>query len=571
MGDLTGYYNSLFVIQITVFGIGFAGLIALTQILRPLLSFKSIQRIIKSASFIATTLLLAISVLSTSIATLLLSLDTHNYLWFDAHSDELTQSEWFAVVNLLLIIMTFVGVAWTVIQETKFLIPSNALDFLGQKTMPDAIKAYFEDAYLPAPTPPIQMKYLSAMANDEDDERSDEEIDAEYEQKLADYNSRKAKIAKKENPLLPLESYLLQAVRRDDLQASQLSFKALEKVVIDVAKSKYDKILYELVKYYSTIIGNCIELAGAHGLQSVLLEAVDSTDRIATALVDKKRVSELNPLIDLWQDVGDEYMGKHPAVFKRVMSAMRSAGEGVINETSVKAEKMKDTADNIDRCLGWLGERMLSKSKPEEKMLMNMMYETEFSALMNAVFGVGYAFERSRPDMYPLIHYDCLYVIANRLAPYSIDAEHDTDNRNTLFSLMYEVQTFGERAIDAGNVPGASLSIMRLREHYDIAKRNNLEEQMKHCLEAMLDLGAYAAGRKFKGASTFLRTQSIPDEAIRLISENIGSVDLSSEAMEVIIKHPTDADHDDITDYLIKLGNALGTTFGLNLTPSDKK
>jgi hypothetical protein len=49
----------------------------------------------------------------------------------------------------------------------------------------------------------------------------------------------------------------------------------------------------------------------------------------------------------------------------------------------------------------------------------------------------------------------------------------------------------------------------------------------------------------------------------------VGNVDLSSEAMEIIIKHPTDVEHDDITDYLIKLGNALGTDFGLNLTPSE--
>ncbi|HMI09502.1 MAG TPA: hypothetical protein VK497_03865 [Candidatus Saccharimonadales bacterium] len=570
MSDLSGYYNSLFVIQVTVFGIGFAGLIALMQVLRPLLSFKSTQRMIKGVSFVTTSILLVISILSTSLATLLLSLDRHNYLWFNAHSDAIVHSEWFAILNLLLVISTFIGLALAIIQETKYLIPSNALDFLSKQTTPDAIKSYFEDAYLPMPTPPIHIRFFNATADDTD-ERSDEEINAEYEKKLEDYNRRKTKIADKENPLLPLESYLMQAVRRDDLQASQAALRSLEKVIIDVTKSKHHKILYELVKYYSAIIDNCIELAGAHGLQSVLLEAVESTDRIATALVERKSVNELNPLIDLWQDVGDEYMGKQPAVFRSVMSAIRSAGEGIINETSIETEKMKETADNIDRCLGWLGERMLSGSKPEEKMLMNIMYETEFSALMNAVLGVGYAFERSRPDMYPLIHYDCLYVIADKLAPYCVDSERDTDNRNTLFSLMYEIKTFAERTIDEGNIRGASLSIMRLKEHYDIAKKNNLEEQMEHCLVAMMDVGAYAAGSKFRGAAEFLRTKSIPDEAIRLISENIGSVDLSSEAMEIIIKHPTDLEHSDVTDYLIELGDNLGTTFGLNLNPSDKK
>jgi len=567
---MSDYYNSLFVIQVTVFGIGFAGLIALMQVLRPLLSFKSTQRMIKGTMFIATSALLVASILSTSISTLLLSLKGHDFLWFDAHTDMIIHSEWFAILNLLIVIVTFVGLVWAVIQETKYLIPSNALAFLAQQTTPEVIRPYFEDTYLPVPTPTMHVRFY-AIASDGTQERSDEELNDEYEQKLADYNRRKARVANKENPLLPLESYLMQAVRRDDLQASQAALRSLEDVVIAVARSEYYEILYELVKYYSTIIDNCMELAGAHGLQSVLLEAVESTDRIATELVERKRVSELNPLIDLWQAIGDEHMGRQPAVFRSVMATVRSTGEGIINETSIETDKMKETVDNIDRCLGWLGERMLAKSKPEEKMLMNLMYETEFSALMNAVLGVGYAFERNRPDIYPLIHYDCLYVIADKLAPYCTDPKRDTDNRNTLFSLMYEIETFAERAIDEGNVRGASLSVLRLKEHYDIAKENGLEEQMEHCLVAMMDVGAYAAGRRLQGAAEFLRAKTIPDETIRLISENIGRVNLNSEATEIIVKHPMDVEHGDIVDYLIKLGDELGTDFGLNLKRSGKK
>lgn len=570
MGDLGSYYNSLFVIQVTVFGIGFAGLIALTQILRPLLSFKSTQQIIRSTSFVVTSALIVVSIATTSLTTLLLSLDKHNILWFNAHTGSITHSEWFAAANLTLVVGTFISLAWLVAQETKYLIPSNALDFLGQKTQPEDINAYFEDAYLPEPMPPMHIRFFGAAASKKD-KRTDEEINAEYELKLADYKRRKAKIATKENPLLPLESYLMQAVRRDDLQAAQAALKALEKVIIDVANSKHRKILYELVKYYSTIIGNCVELASAHGLQSVLLEAVDSTDRVATALAKKKKVRELNPLIDLWQDIGDEYMGKQPAVFKRVMSATRSAGESIINNTSVATENMRETADNIDRCLGWLGERMLSVSAPEEKMLMNLTYETEFNALMNAVLGIGYAFERSRPDIYPLIHYDNLYVIANKLAPYCSDEEHDTDNRNTLFSLMYGIKTFAERAIDSGNVPGASLSMLRLREQYDIAKKFSLNQQMEDCLIAIMDVGAYAAAAKFEGVANFIRTESIADEAIRLIGENIGNIDLDHEASEIMIKQSvgTESGYDEVKKYLVKLGDRLGTNFGLNLRDAD--
>lgn len=560
MESLTTYYTTLLVIQITVFGIGFAGLIALIQILRPLLSHKSTQRLINNRLMICTGLLVLASILLTATATLLLTLKRYDFIGWQLHSMPILSSNEFALINMFFMFLSIGSAIFILLRYSKYLIPTNAIEFLRRNTRPDDLKQYFEDKYLEKPMPVFTFAFNRPDPNVA--EKTEEELQKEYDKKLKDYEIRKSRVKEVENPLLPMENYLMQAVRKDDLQATQSALETFESIVFAVIESKAN-ISADVIRYVTVVYSNVFELAETHGMQSISLSTLDTMEKLSLKLIESKKFYEVNPLLDLWRTTADKNLSSQPMIYIKIMNSYRYVGEACPEH--LRDEKAKNLLDNVDRCLGWLGERMLTKGEPERSMMMQMDYETEFNALYNAVYGVGDAIERHAPDFYPLIHFDCLYVIAKSLAPYCSENDNESDNSNSLFSLMYGLKTFAERAIDHKNVSGASLALLRLKEQYQIAKDNKLSKQMNHCLIEIMDIGAYAAGRKLKGTAQFMHEKSLADAAIKILSERALPGELDHEAMEIIIKQPPSSDSDEIDKYLRSLGKALNTTFGLNL------
>jgi hypothetical protein len=296
-----------------------------------------------------------------------------------------------------------------------------------------------------------------------------------------------------------------------------------------------------------------------------MVETVDSSDRVASKLIEAAQIATLNPLVDFWRYSADIHQGTSPNVCKRIMATMRGCGEMLLSDEDLESKDIEDTFDNIDRSLGWLGERILAKGEPERATLMSSEYETEFSSLLNALLGIGWSLSSKRPDYYPLIHFDSLYAIAKNLAPFAIHPEDGRDNQNTLFSLMYELRTFAESALRENNQRGAALALIRFKEHLTIASENGLQKQAKSCLAEVMDVGALAASYGATDKVDFLGNQTIEDHAIKLLVENIGSHDLSSDASELVIKSPPGGDYKAVMSFLKKAGMALGTDFGLNL------
>src|SRR5690606_11620320 len=128
-------------------------------------------------------------------------------------------------------------------------------------------------------------------------------------------------------------------------------------------------------------------------------------------------------------------------------------------------------------------------------------------------------------------------VIADKLAPYCTDDQATYDGNDSLFSLMHDIRSFAEAAIMAGNARGVALALRGIHDHLKIAKKNNLDEQVKHCLESILEVGAYAASAHLEDKVDFLMTSdgTVESEAIRLIIENHHGYDLSHAARELII------------------------------------
>lgn len=573
---LLNLYTTLFVIVITVAGIAIAGVIALTQILQPLLTFKSTQNLLRGRLMIVTGVFLGLSLLASLIPMIALSLKSYNFIpGIDFHLNNLISNQWYAVVCVALFIVALVLLVWLVYRETRYLIPANALAFLNAKLKEDDIKKYFEMKYANPPSPVILSTLFRGLFDDDETEESaqneptEEELNKEYEKKLREYETNKKRAESMENPLLPLESYLTQSIRRNDLQTTAKTLQTIEELITGIASKKSnDSFLQHLVRYYSLALENAIELAASLGLYSFVSETIVSSTRLTDELIKLRKFNHLMPIQDLWQEQADKWMGVQAQIFKLIMSGYREAGEQILREKKIDLKEAEGPLDNVFRSLGWIGERLLSKGSPEKKAIMHSDYQTEFDALMNAVLAFGWPYKSDRPKSYPLIYFDCLYVIAKRLIPYYDPEDDETRSlSDTLFSLMYEHESFAFAAIVEKNRPGAELALMRLREYLEMAQEANLDEQVQYSLESVMRIGAYAAAKELTEKTEFMSTygETIPEAAKAILLKHVGSHDLSKEAREITIKLDFYTKAGLSRKFLKDLGDALGTTFGMNL------
>jgi len=578
MTELLGLHTNLFIITITIIGILVASIIALSQLLEPLLVSKSAQKLVRPAILIIAVVFLILSALLSLPGMVLLSFKSHDYIpWYNISTNTILTNQWYIFGAIVALIVSAILVIIFIYSVSRLLMPAHALEYVQKMVKTNTIIDYFTKDGTTPPYPPV---YFPSFFNKEEGESDPEKEDLErkesqkkYEAALKKYNTDKLKLSKKDNPLFPLETYLIRAIQRSNLTIVTKTLKTLEEIIIELASNKDFKGLRALIEYYVRLLENAQEIAEASGLRSVSLELLDSSSRIGDVLVEKKCFYELQAMETYWRTRASEALHTSPAIFKRSVGILGEIGRSLLKNDKYKWDDIKDLTDNIMRGLGWLGERLLDSSAPEKRELMLNDNETQYGALINAVSNIGWEMDSHRASEYPLIYFDCIYVIAKKLAPYCIpESEHDGDNDNSIFSLMYGIYTFGEAAIRAGNVNGVSLAMLRLGDHCKIAEETNNEKHMQYTLEAIFRLGAEAAAAGMKGAADFIRRrgQNIDDVAIDLLVKYKGTHDLDYEAHEIFIKTGMGADYKKVKIYLKKASDAFNGDFGMNLTDDDE-
>ncbi len=576
--QLINLYTTLFVITITNVGILLASMIALTQLLEPFLVSKSAQKLIRPASLKLSAIFLILTLGFTLTPMTLLSMGSHDFVQsFDFNVNNIFLSQTYIAVSVALLVASATLVAFFIYRVSRYLVPVNALSFLRKYQKADVIIGYFQKSGAKRPTQPFKvMTFIEEekeVLNITQEEERDVTEEKKYKAELKKYETDKIKLNKTENPLFPLEAYLTRAIQRGNLTTVVNTLKTFEGIITDLLSNHKLVESDSLIQYYRNVLENANELAQSIGLQSMSLELLSSSSRMADMLLEKKKFSSLSIMLDYWQTIAKEYMMSSPVIFKRTVSIIGEVAENTLRNKKLKWDEFEAYMDNVCRALGWLGEELLKRGKPEKKALMLNDYETELGVLMNAVMGIGWDFHTKRADAYPLIFFDSLYVISKKLAPYiETEDEYDDESGNHLFSLMYELYSFGEAAIRAGNVNGASLALLRLEDHIKIAESIGNTKHKQYVLEQIFRLGALAAGEELKGVANFLHTReggNLDDIAIGLLQKFKGDHDLENEAHEILIKSSTNENWEKIHNFLVKASKKVGTSFGMNLTKQE--
>lgn len=578
LSELISLYTNLFVITITIVGILLASIVALTQLLEPFLVSKSAQRLIRPTTLIFSAIFLTLSTIATLLPMTLLSIGSHDFIkGVDFRSNDIFTNQLYVVLSVSLLIVSAALVTVFISRASRYLVPTNALAYLRNGHKKGAVVSYFQKSAAARPVQPFRVKTMFddsegglitiSQSKDEDDKSAEKQ----YQLDLRKYEADKEKLAKMENPLFPLETYLTRSIQRGNITIVVNTLKSFEDIIGDLIKDKENEGLEAIIRYYKTVLENAHELAQSVGLQSISLELLNSSSRVADELLESQKYTHLNTLLEYWKPLAGESLGDNPMLFRKTVGIIGEVSSSVIRQKDGQWDDMGTFVDNVSRSLGWLGERLLEKGAPERRTIMHDDYETEFGVLVNAVLGIGWELHSNRADIYPLIYFDCLYVIAKKLAPYAkADEGKDRDNSNTLFSLMYDVFSFGEAAIVAGNLDGAVLSLLRLDEHLEIAEDNDMRELRQHILDEIFRLGALAAGNEMQGLPYFLHSRggNLAEAAINTLKKRSLGYNLDGEAREILIKASTNTNHEKIREYLFQAGQELGTDFGMNLSPN---
>lgn len=574
LDSLIDLYTTLFVLVITALGALMASIIALTQLLERFLVSKSARNIVYSQVLMAAFLLIALAGAISLVPMVLLSMESHNFLpWVNLGIDQIFAGHVYVALAVSLFLIATTGVIAFIYQASQYLIPANAIAFLKDSQKDESVASFFQIKSTTKPVHPIRFSFL--LDEEAEGSVSDEAKEAKYSKDLKKYEKDKTKLEKMENPLFPLEAYLTHSIRDGNITITRKALRALEECIVsNVADTKFHGA-YALIYYYKTVLQNADELARSIGLRSVSQELLESSSRVSEELITNKRYAEVNILFEYWQSLTGEMLGKDSPLFRQGVGIIGSTGRTLLKTKEASWEQIRDIVDNISRTLGWLGENLL-KQPPERRALMiNSNYSTEFDEIMNAVLEVGWGIRNDRPETYPLIHFDSIFVIANKLAPYVTDDEYNNDDGNSLFSLAYDMYSCGESAVEANNMRGACLALLRLEQQCKIAEENGLRRYKQNILDAILRLGALAAGKELEGIADFLVTRGVSnlsEASIESLKKHAEGYDLSSEAHEVTVKLAVGGDnYDKVKQYLSKAGHALGTDFGINLALTPTK
>lgn len=201
---------------------------------------------------------------------------------------------------------------------------------------------------------------------------------------------------------------------------------------------------------------------------------------------------------------------------------------------------------------------------------------------------IGYSFSSDLPSVYPLIYFDAIIVVYEKLLfIYSSNLTKEKNDRlerinyeikNSIFSCLYAFSSFAKDAVKVGNSNGVALASMRLKGAFEEAEKSNAEEIAKDAIGEITETLLTIASFK----NNMVEPSRIGDP-IEMLEKVLISASykykwvIKNEVSESLIK--IQGDHDERWNYIKSLGMKLGSNFGfmfdeatgLNYAPDDPR
>jgi hypothetical protein len=579
MDSIASFYNNLFTIEITVFGIIAAATFVFLQIVYSQFSYREVYGIFENISLILFLIVGVLTLLLTATGSLLLSFPELNNL---AVNDILRN--WVMAFSLLfLFLLSLVLFVVFTFSNISYIRPSRIALLISRKVKRDQIRDYLLNKYgIPSPdlwffqSRPMDFVIvrLAGVDTDEKHEVSEEERaqmeskKRELERQLSDnkktYEKVKKAVKHAQDPMEALDALMIRAINSMDLGTINEVQSVLLGISADFISnyrnkrdskewSPYLGMGRKYLEYLTEIFRVHLSMCDRQKLDSATFKILETSGEIAN-LVISANLNDLDVMLTFWKEVADNAIGKSREVFSRVIQLYRNFA-GYAFEKGI--EDNENWLEEIFRHLGWLGERLVSRIGIEEKPLMrDHQYFSEYDQLFEVLLTCSHEYNNKYPTSYPLIYFDFVHVILLQLVSIAKKTQNQRLMEN-IFSCLYIYSSFAEAAIPKGNSRGAALATIRLRGCYDTLVSEGLRESANEAIGLLVIIGGMAARYKDKLQKVEFVRGGLIDQYIMDIAVTSPFRDkISHTVREAYIRQDTD------WDFVVEMGKRLQTNFG---------
>lgn len=592
---MSDFYNTLFSIQVTIVGIGIAAVIAIAQILQPFLTYKYNRKPLRRHTYIAMAVALG-SLLATGYASLMLALPAHDFFpnqqWY---TNRILENPIAASLILASVPLSLCLLGWFIYKGTRYLVPSEVLQFYIKNYDRAVLGKYLKYRYGQPPEEHALEAAVSTLDEDTYTSRTSEKSPkklVDYEKRLEQHREMRKTNKGAENPLAPIESYVMQSIQRSDTTLLIRSLMAFEAIYLkDPSSSQY-------LSYYCDVMRNSVELVITQGLHTSLSHILDSIERVAGDTMSHGQLDILSDVLDLMKDVGNDFRKRDQEALKKLLGIYRDIGERLFD---TEGEAKQDRIDDVIRNVSSLGEQLIDDMESFERtpLMFTGYYETPLGSLINCLWGIGQRFddrENENPMYDSRIFLDAMYVVARSLEdgyhPMKASEQDKEVYRDTYHTLMSEHERIFEIAVRKRSKREATLALIKIKDFLKLTQEtydSNQEEETNSnlvpignifgddirikwhtdTLNSVFRIGVMAArfAEKLGEPEKSFINGTYIDEVLRIIEEYGSGYDFGPEAREALVKcGPENDAYEAVKTYLRNLGEVLETDFGMDLS-----
>lgn len=581
MDNVSQFYNSLFAIEFTVLSILLAGIFIFLQIIYQDRLFNFIKKVPR-VKLLCLTVLCLVSISISAAGSLLSAFPHHDFVpYYDFKSQEIISNAWYGLVALLLFLISSIVAIWFTIREILALRPTGLIERVTEQIQGINLRKYLIAKYgLPEP---FSFEFPIELIKDKKKlEYSTENEEKQYLCDLKLYKELTTDITDDGDPLEPIAELAIKAIRDKDISILDRCLKALRSVlrkdiyIPDRLTSDWNpnSILHEslvehLLKWVSFFADECRNEASSRLLKDIYNFSGD----VIIYSANRGENVAARKVLSYWKLEADKAINNDTETFRHLIVLQKELGISIFADQNDR-NKM-DTLNEVFRCIGWLGERLLEKEGFEVEPLMHDVdYVTSCDTVMNSLTDFEDSYRERVPRAYPLIFFDAVQVVFRGLIK-ELKRNSNEVTRSKIsdyiFNCMYAFSSFAEAAIDASNGRGASLATYRLNQAYDELNKcsngSDIEKVTNNAIELMIGVAFKAAGKGKEAISCEFLSEGIEEHVLRILSEIPGDKDkiIDTCVFNNFIRFDMNENYAAIKSFMKKLGTARGTNFGLRI------
>jgi hypothetical protein len=573
--SIGGFYNNLFAIEITAFGIITAVVLVFLQLFYSQFSYRQISTIFRNIFFYLVFFISVTTVTITGMASALLALPSHSFFpSIDFNIREVLLNKLTLVVMLAAFALAMIlFIVWIVI-NIKYLKPENILLLAAKRINKNDIARFVLKKYgVNQPQPQIQTNI------NKKDGYNQVEIKihtlAVESRTVEKYECFKRAVANATDPLDPLIPIVVKALKDSDLKTVDNFCDILIRISSEFIgylenenKSNaewdpYDGLAEKYLKFLTDYVKILLELSEKHQLNIGKIKLLNATERVAKEIVQRNRQFEMMVLFDFWKDVGGVSISKSDEVFTTIINNYKEIIDYYFDHKQIRDN---EALKGIFRSLSWLGRRLLRKENIFDKPTMRGEYGSDtFNLLLGTLLSYESEYNNNHPDSYPLLYFDAIEVITKQLLELYVDPEKKWLKSN-IIDCVFVFYSFGQAAISVQNEEGAALATLRLGQLYKESLKLNAHDVGGEIADLLVRLGGHAAANLKKLTGKNFLGCRLEQYVIKFLREKIPDFNYGKELERVVLDIilPGEGDHDIRWNYVKELGKALQTNFGMN-------